>query len=141
MLVPMKPLTMPKLEIILFASSLLFACGENVTLTTQHPSENPQTTSILKSTTTRSTTEVIATKPATTAQSVKPSSITPSSSKSLPTSSSTSKPTSATPTAATGKRTLTESHFPIPFISFVVISITGVVLFFVYKRATDVRWR
>jgi len=133
-------------KVILLASSLLLtAGGEDVTSNGQSlNSKDVATTAISEPTKTKTSTENSATKPVTTTtEKVIPSSKASSSTKSLP--SPTSNPPKLNSTGSglgsKGKRTLTESHFPIPFISFLVISLTGVVLFFVYKRATDARWR
>ena len=136
--------------VILIASSLLIAAGgEDVSSNDQNLSLNSKdvATSVIPETgTTKKSTEIGANSPVTTTtEKVIPTSKSSTSTKSLPSLTPTSSPpkqnSSATPASGKGKRTLTESHFPIPFISFVVISLTGVVLFFVYKRATDARWR
>ena len=133
-------------KVILLASSLLLtAGGEDVTSNGQSlNSKDVATTAISEPTKTKTSTENGSTKPVTTTtEKVIPSSKASSSTKSIP--SPTSHPPKLNSTGSgldsKGKRTLTESHFPIPFISFLVISLTGVVLFFVYKRATDARWR
>jgi len=141
-------------EVILLASSLLLAGGEDVTSNDQSLDSNSKevvtTIGSPEPTNTKTSTENSATinPVTTTTEKVVLSSKASASTKSLPPLSPTSNPpklnsttTPASGLASKGKRTLTESHFPIPFISFVVISLTGVILFFVYKRATDARWR
>ena len=133
--------------ILLVSSFLLTAGGEDVTSSLN--SNDVTTSAIPEVTKTKTSTENGASKPVTTTtDKVVPSSKASSSTKALPfpTSNppklnSTTTPASGMAGSSKGKRTLTESHFPIPFISFLVISLTGVILFFVYKRATDVRWR